>query len=277
MPLLSAGEVLRLKLSTIPVGLLRDFARRKSVSGQKGPDIIKNMVETGVSAEEVDGFIRSEYLKAIESRQANVPDDKLLAELNKVDDFTWGVVQGQLDNKIQVGYVRKYWRYSELLEEVAKDLYDSVKKYVVCTWYNHWTTVLLEDLISSDRNVVPTLKNVKGVDLFFGGQPFDLKITYMPRRYPNPETVSARPGDLAVWLYENQGAQRFGADNRLFVVVHDAAHPEESWKIKREVAFIEERIRSFFATESVSERDELVFTFQKQTYTAISKVLLILK
>ena len=100
---------------------------------------------------------------------------------------------------------------------------------------------------------------------------------YMPAGYTDVEEVISNPQKLAIWLYENQGAQRFGADNRLFVIVHDKNTPENSWKIKRDIGFIKENIDKFFQTERVSEKDEIVFTYQRKTYTAITKVLLIIK
>lgn len=109
------------------------------------------------------------------------------------------------------------------------------------------------------------------------GQPFDLKTTYMPAGYPSTRDALSNPRNLAVWLYENQGAQRFGADNRLFVVVHDRQKPEDSWKIKMDINFIKQNVDRFFERESVSEADEIVFTFQRQTYTAITKILFIVK
>jgi len=121
------------------------------------------------------------------------------------------------------------------------------------------------------------LKNIKGVDLFFDGQPFDLKVTYMPAGYQNAANAVFKPKDLAIWLYENQGAQRFGADNRLFVILHDTQNPEDSWKIKRDIDFIKENINRFFKQENVSEKDEIVFNFQHKSYTAITKVLLVVK
>lgn len=216
------------------------------------------------------------YEKA-KARQAEISDNDLLKELHKVKTFQWGVVQGQLDNKIQVQYVRKYHRYENLLTHVENELYGSVKDYVICTWYNHWTTVIMEDLISSHPKIIPTLKNIKGVDLFFDGQPFDLKTTYMPAGYPNPVNARSEPKELAVWLYENQGAQRFGADNRLFVIVHDTQKPGDSWKIKRDINFIKQNIDRFFEQETISEEDEIVFNFQRKSYTAITKILFIVK
>jgi len=275
--LLSQKEVLRFKLSTIPAPLLKEFGRRIGAAGNSVSDLIKSIIASNVNEQELDAFIKQEYAKKAEQRRSFISDSDLLGELNRVQHFKWGVEQGQLDNKIQVQFVRQYPRYDDLVNNVEKTLYESVKDYVVCSWYNFWSTVIIEDIISTHQRVVPTLKNIKGVDLFFDGQPFDLKITYMPKGYPNPEVAISEPRKLAVWLYENQGAQRFGADNRLFIVLHDTKNASESWRIKRDVEFVKNSINSYLDFQSVSKEDEIVFTFQKNTYTAITKILLIAK
>jgi len=82
---------------------------------------------------------------------------------------------------------------------------------------------------------------------------------------------------LAVWLYENQGAQRFGADNRLFIVLLDKNDIERSWELKRDFDLVFQKIDDFFDKETVSKKDEIVFKFGRKTYTAITKVLIITK
>jgi len=82
---------------------------------------------------------------------------------------------------------------------------------------------------------------------------------------------------LVVWLYENQGAQRFGADNRLFVVLLDKKDIERSWELKRDFDLVFQKIDDFFNKETVSKKDEIVFKFGRKTYTAITKVLIITK
>lgn len=277
MPLFSHKEVIRMKLESIPVDLLKKLADAKKVSAKKAGDLVKNLVALPLSQNELDIFVREQYAKKVQERQRVVSDETLLNELNKVQNFQWGVVQGQLDNKIQVQYVRKYYKYDTLLQRVKDELYDSVRDYVVCTWYNHWTTVIIEDLISIHLKVIPTLKNIKGVDIFFDGQPFDLKITYLPAGYNGENETLSDLKNLAIWLYENQGEQRFGSDNRMFVVVHDRQNREDSWKIKRDINFLKTKINNFFQDEKVSADDEVIFTFKKHTYTALTKILMIAK
>lgn len=277
MPLLSQREVLNLKLSCIPLPRLRMLASDLCIPNKgKATDVIKKIWEGQPDERIVNEFIKKRYTEKIQERRVNISDEDLKKELTKVKTFSWGVVQGQLDQKIQAEYVRRIVRYEDLLNNVKAKLHNDVTNYVICTWFNHWTTVLIEEHISIHRKVIPTIKNIKGIDIFFDGQPFDLKVTYLPNKY-NPTSAIKNPSDLAIWLYENQGEQRFGDDNRLFVILLDKDNPERSWELKRDFDLIFQKIDNFFSTETVSKKDEIVFSFGRKTYTAITKVLIITK
>lgn len=277
MPLLSQKEVLNLKLSCLQMPQLKTLALGLDVSDMGSvAEIIKRILGREPVEKTINGFIKQRYEEKIRARRVVISDEDLKRELMKVKTFSWGVVQGQLDQKIQAEYVRKIVRYEDLLSNVKAKLHDDVTNYVVCTWFNHWTTVLIEEHISTHPKVIPTIKNIKGIDIFFDGQPFDLKVTYLPRGY-DPDVAINDPTDLAIWMYENQGAQRFGADNRLFVVLLDKNNPEKSWELKRDFSFVFQNIDDFFDTGTVSKEDEVAFTFGKKTYTAVTKTLIITK
>ncbi|MFH1903393.1 MAG: hypothetical protein ABIK20_05015 [Candidatus Omnitrophota bacterium] len=254
---------------------LRSFtAELGRINTGNSTDIIKRLIDIPNINPEIDTFIKQQYVLKINKRKDLISNEDLIKELNKVESFSWGAIQGQLDQKIQAEYVRRIVRYNDLLGNVKKKLHDDVTSYVICTWFNHWTTVLLEEHISQHSRVIPTLKNIKGTDIFFDGQPFDLKTTYLPRDY-NVQSALQNPRELAIWMYENQGAQRFGSDNRLFVILIDTRNPEDSWKLKRDFGLVFTRIDKFFNEERVSSADEIVFSFAKKTYTAAAKTLII--
>lgn len=277
MPLISQKEVLNLKLSCIPLLQLKMFTLNLKISNVgSATEIIKRLLGMGIDEKAVDEFIKQRYIEKIQKRRAIISDENLKKELLKVKTFSWGVVQGQLDQKIQAEYVRRIVRYEDLLNNVKARLHDDITNYVICTWFNHWTTVLIEEHISIHNKVIPTIKNIKGIDIFFDGQPFDLKVTYLPNKY-NPTSAIKNPSDLGIWMYENQGAQRFGEDNRLFVILLDKDNPERSWELKRNFDLIFQKIDNFFSTETVTKKDEIVFSFGRRTYTAITKVLIITK
>ena len=275
MPLLSPKEVINIKLNCIPQKQLKVLASKLGISNKGSSSaIIKEILEENPNELILNEFIKQEYEKKIQDRRKLISDQELKKELMKVKTFSWGVVQGQLDQKIQSEYVRKIVRYEDLLSNVKAKLHDDVTNYVICTWFNHWTTVLIEEHISTHPKVIPTIKNIKGIDIFFGGQPFDLKITYIPQGY-NPIDAINNPNGLAIWMYENQGSQRFGADNRLFIVLLDKEFPERSWELKRNFELIFKEIDNFFNKENVSEKDEIAFNFKRKTFTAVAKVLII--
>lgn len=277
MPLFSPKEVLNLKLSCIPLPYLKILVKNLGISEHgSAAEIMKRVLESPPQEKVIDEFIKEKYKERIQKRRSIISDEDLKKELLKVKSFSWGVVQGQLDQKIQTEYVRRIVRYEDLLNNVRAKLHDDVTNYVVCTWFNHWTTVLIEEHISLHKKVIPTIKNIKGIDIFFDRQPFDLKVTYLPREYDPIDAVKS-PSDLAIWMYENQGAQRFGADNRLFVVLLDKENPERSWELKRDFTLLFKKIDSFFDKETVSKDDEIIFTFGRRTYTTVSKVLIITK
>lgn len=275
MAILTKKEVRNFKLSSIPLEKLREFAEDFSLdTSGNATELIKHLIDIHNIDIKIDNFIKQQYGLRIKERRKLINDEDLIKELYKVKEFSWGVIQGQLDQKIQTEYVRKIVRYDDLISSVRSKLHDDITSYVICTWYNHWTTVLIEEHISQHSRVIPTLKNIKGIDIFVDNQPFDLKTTYLPRDYDIKDAME-NPKNLAVWMYENQGAQRFGADNRLFVVLLDKNNPGNSWKLKRNFDLVFGKIDEFFNTATVSIKDEIVFTFGRKTYTAITKVLLI--
>jgi len=273
--LVSKKELANLKLRAIKSDDLKELAETLSIDARgTASNLIKKLID--VPQNKIDEFIKRKYQAQVKERQKVISDEALKQELLKVKEFRWGVVQGQLDQKIQTEYVRRFVRYEDLIQGVKSKLHDDITHYVIATWYNHWTTVLIEDHISQHPKVIPTLKNNFGVDIFFDNQPFDLKITYLPKDFTLAQVLK-NPKDLIIWLYENQGAQRFGADNRFFVVLASKDNLEESWKLKRDFDFVFNEIDKFFDNATVSTKDEIVFSFKKKTYTTISKILIITK
>ena len=269
-------ELINQKLTSIPAKDLKELAEIFGLSkkGKRGEITIRL---TSQDADQIDAFIKRKYQENVAARQATlISDAGLITQLEKVQSIEWGVVQGQLDRKIQSEYVRRYVMFDDLMDIVDNRMRGELKSYVAATWYNHWSTVLIEDQISRHPNVVPTLKNIKGVDLFFNDQPFDLKITYLPRDYDLNDAINA-PQNLGRWLYENQGEQQFGRENRLYVVVVDTNDITQSWKIKRDIALISQSIDRFLNTETVNESDKISFIYRGHTYVTTCKILLITK
>jgi len=83
--------------------------------------------------------------------------------------------------------------------------------------------------------------------------------------------------DLIKWLYENQGEMRFGAENRLFVILVDSTDMSQSWKMKRAFALIEPKVMSYLDNFSDASLKEINFTFKGSSYKALADVIFIIK
>ena len=81
------------------------------------------------------------------------------------------------------------------------------------------------------------------------------------------------PVSVSEYLYRLQGAQRFGSENRLFIIIYNRQNPMESWKIKRKYTLIKEKVDSFFS-QNVS-LDPVNFSFNSLQHLAHAKVMFI--
>ena len=80
-------------------------------------------------------------------------------------------------------YVKKIKNYDRLNEAIEHSLYTSMRGYVLCSWYNHWTSIMIEDVFKDHPNVLPAVGLVKKIDFFVRDVPFDLEVTYLPEGY----------------------------------------------------------------------------------------------
>ena len=85
------------------------------------------------------------------------------------------------------------------------------------------------------------------------------------------------PVELMTWLYANQGPMRFGAENRLFVVLADSTDLNQSWKMKRAFSLIEPKVKNYLKTFTKISLKKIDFTFNKQDYTSLADVIFVVK
>ncbi|MDE7195509.1 MAG: hypothetical protein K2N69_00650, partial [Helicobacter sp.] len=82
---------------------------------------------------------------------------------------------------------------------------------------------------------------------------------------------------LIQWLYENQGDLRFGAENRLFVILIDSSDFSQSWKLKRNFRVIRPKIIDYLnGFSSVIFSNNIInFVFHQKNYRALADVIFI--
>ncbi len=128
----------------------------------------------------LDAYIKEKN----KERLAALDTKKLVSELYKLKNFDWGGdYQNSLDKYLVSRYVKVHQSYETLISKFETEINIAVQGYVLNSWYNHWSSILIEHIFKSHASVLPTVGQIKGVDFFINNVPFDLKVTYLPAEY----------------------------------------------------------------------------------------------
>jgi hypothetical protein len=131
-------------------------------------------------AQNLDRFIRDESRNIL----GKINGEKLVSELYKLKFFDWGGdYKNSLDKYLVSQYVKKFMSYDDLICKFESEINRAVQGYVLNSWYNHWSSILIEHLFWTHRDILPAVGQIKNVDFFLHGIPFDLKVTYLPEGY----------------------------------------------------------------------------------------------
>ena len=268
-----------------------------------------------------------------------IDENDLKNDLYKVRHYAWGGDQNNsLDKYLVSRYVKVISKYDDLICR-QNEIADNAWNYVQTSWYNNWTSYLIESLFKHHKNVVSAVGEIKSVDFFLKDYPIDLKVTYFPNQYMD-EKLKAKLGkkelswlrqkakglgikvdnnqkesqqlyvlseklseigaveileelktkrkevvaeaqsdvvELMTWLYSNQGEMRFGAENRLFVVLADTTDWGQSWKMKRAFALIEPKVNDYLDNFNEESLKEVNFAFKGFEYKSLADVIFIVK
>lgn len=86
-----------------------------------------------------------------------------------------------------------------------------------------------------------------------------------------------KPKELMKWLYTKQGEMRFGAENRLFVVLVDSTDMEQSWKMKRAIDLIERQVTPYLDSFKDDSLKVVNFTFKRKRYKCLADIIFVVK
>ncbi|MGB3458356.1 MAG: hypothetical protein WBB08_03465 [Halobacteriota archaeon] len=159
----------------------------KELAGKLKIDIIevenKKLFEF-MFCQKIDEEILNEFIKEIydEERTERIRnEDFLYSQLYKLKIFDWGgFYQNAVEQTIVNSYIKKVQNYEQLCKLIENDINPRLKGYILCSWYNHWTSILIEDMFKDHPSLLPTVGLIKKVDFFWRDFPFDLKVTYFP-------------------------------------------------------------------------------------------------
>lgn len=241
---------------------------KKATLGKLRRDIFPDQE---ISNDKLDELLKRAYKDLKVFRGINFESLKYsLSKISSEGDEYWNawnsVYRDDIRQHIQHHFVRtiNIQSYEELLKKISKELDPVVKGYTIISWFNQWSSAIIEQFILPHPNVIPTARRIDKVDFFFLDIPVDLKITFVPAEYIslsikngviyNPEQIveeiKNNPQRLIKWLYENQGEPRFSDSHRLFIMLADAENLDKSWKLKASFGLIQTAIDEFLRSRN---------------------------
>lgn len=272
-------------------------------------------------------------------KEMGVDEDKVRTALRKINAYEWG---GDHNNSLDQYLVRRYVKVIsdyDTLQKKATEIQANAWNFVQTSWYNNWTSYLIESIFKKHKRVLSAIGEIKSVDFFIDKYPIDLKVTYFPNEFmekklkdkignkelawlkkeakkvkisPDKSLSDAEqltflkeelenhghsniidaltkykqevideackhPEELMKWLYENQSARLFGAENRLFLVLVDTKDMKQSWKMKRAFTLIKPTVKRYLDSFNDDSLKEITFKFNQKKYTSLSDIIFIIK
>lgn len=75
-----------------------------------------------------------------------------------MQNFDWGGSMGNnLEKNIVNNFVKKIMKYSEMEKVISGTIPRSVYGYTMNSWYNHWSTILIEEIVNNNDKIKKSL------------------------------------------------------------------------------------------------------------------------
>ena len=137
-----------------------------------------------------------------------VDEEKLKSGLRQINNYEWG---GDQENSLDQYLVRRYIKVISDFDELkskADAIATNAWKFVQTSWYNNWTSYLIESIFKKHRRVLSAVGEIKSVDFFIDNNPVDLKVTYFPGAYMQNKLKDVLGYSELTWL--KRQAKSFG-------------------------------------------------------------------
>lgn len=171
------------------------------------------MVHTPNAMDMLDAYLRdrnNEWYHCM-----GVDEEKLKSGLRQINTYEWG---GDQDNSLDQYLVRRYIKvisdFDDLKSKVP-DIAANAWKFVQTSWYNNWTSYLIESIFKKHRRVLSAVGEIKSVDFFIDKYPVDLKVTYFPVAYMNRRLKDILGHTELTWLKREARPYGIMPDNNL--------------------------------------------------------------
>jgi len=177
--------ILFLKLRSLSRNsLLQELSEKLDidVSDVENKKLFEFLFTQNIDDKILNKFIDEKYDEERKQRIGN--EEFLYSQLYKLKLFDWGgFYQNAVEQTIVNNYIKKVQDFERLCNLIENDISPRLKGYILCSWYNHWTSILIEDMFKDHPSLLPTVGLVKKVDFFWKNFPFDLKVTYFPEGF----------------------------------------------------------------------------------------------
>ena len=137
-----------------------------------------------------------------------VDEEKLKSGLRQINNYEWG---GDQENSLDQYLVRRYIKVISDFDELrskADAIATNAWKFVQTSWYNNWTSYLIESIFKKHDRVLSAVGEIKSVDFFIDNNPVDLKVTYFPGAYMQGKLMNILGNSELTWL--KRQAKNFG-------------------------------------------------------------------
>lgn len=146
-------------------------------------DLDSILADPKVTEQKLIGFIKSEFKPKTDEEISQIE-----AELNKMQSFDWGGSAGNsLEKNIVNNVIKKTLKYNGIETALEGQIQRSVCGYTLSSWYNHWSSIMIEEIFNANDKILPTIDLVTKIDFYISGIPFDLKVTYFPEELMEKE------------------------------------------------------------------------------------------
>ena len=314
-----------------------DIQLCSSKIGEQNRELFEKLENRPDAIQRLDYFLKMSHHDWYHAM--GIDEAKLKTDLYRIQYYAWGGDQNNsLDRYLVKRYVKEVSSYDELVKKQV-EIAENTWNYVQTSWYNNWTSYLIESLFKRHERVISAVGAIKSVDFFIDNVPIDLKVTFFPNQYMEEKLkvklgkkelawlrqkakavgilvdekitesqqiymlseklaeeghenilnewrtkrkevvleAKANPIELMTWLYAKQGETRFGAENRLFVILVDTSDMNQSWKMKRAFTLIEPKVNDYLNHFHVCSLKEINFTFKGNIYKSLADILFIIK
>jgi len=214
----------------------------------------------------LDRFIRDESRHIL----AEINEKSLVSELYKLKYFDWGGdYKNSLDKYLVSQYVKKIMSYDDLIGKLESEINLAVQGYVLNSWYNHWSSILIEHLFWTHRDILPAIGQIKNVDFFLHGIPFDLKVTYFPEGYIKAKRKERK------WQQEiallKQEAKRLGihfnkagSDSNIFYEITEKLRDKNTRRSQSILCLLQEQRHQILNEAKKSPKELAIWLYENQ-------------